>query len=49
MVSLGDLLAKDNLLCLFQRVKIETNFPLKGPVIYVFKLLLRLLVPVTDF
>ena len=49
MARLGDLVDKDNLLCLFQRVKIETNFPLKGPVIYVFKLLLRLLVPVTDF
>ena len=49
MARLGDFVAKDNLLCLFQRVKIEINFPLKGPVIYVFKLLLRLLVPVTDF
>ena len=49
MASLGGLLGKDNLSCLFQRVKVETNFPLKGPVLYVFKLLLRLLVPVTDF
>ena len=49
MASLGGLLGKDNLSCLFQRVKVETNFPLKGPVVYVFKLLLRLLVPVMDF
>ena len=49
MASLGGLLSKDNLSCLFQRVKVETNFPLKGPVVYVFKLLLRLLVPVMDF
>ena len=33
MASLGGLLGKDNLSCLFQRVKVETNFPLKGPVI----------------
>ena len=49
MASLGGLLAKDSLLCLFQRVRVETNFPLKGLVIYVFKLPLRLLAPVTDF
>ena len=36
MASLDDLFAKDNLFWWFQKVRVEPNFPLKGPVTHFF-------------
>ena len=36
MASLDGIFAKDNLFWWFQKVRVETNFPLNGPVTHVF-------------
>ena len=35
MTNLDGIFAKDNLFWSFQKVRVETNFPLKGPVTHV--------------
>lgn len=43
MASLDGLFAKDNLLCLFQKVSVETNFPLKGSITHSFQITAKII------